>query len=130
MEFPIEAQAWPVSVAPILDLPRFRTPWRDRRDDAALIARRLALDLEGTEVPVRIEMIDAGFFRNRGAYLVGRACLSGGGWLPFVLALVNDDDGIHVDASSRASPMCTTSSARRLRTSMSPARTTTSSPHS
>ena len=98
VEFPIEAQAWPVSVAPILDLPRFRTPWRDRRDDAALIARRLALDLEGTEVPVRIEMIDAGFFRNRGAYLVGRACLSGGGWLPFVLALVNDDDGIHVDA--------------------------------
>ena len=98
VEFPLEAGAWPASVAPILDLPRFRTPWRDRDDDAARIARRLALDTGGMKTPERIEMIDAGFFRNRGAYLVGRACCSGGGRLPFVLALENDERGIHVDA--------------------------------
>ena len=97
-EFPLHPHDWPASVAPILDLPRFRTPWRDRHEDAALIARRLAVDLAGAETPERIEMINAGLFRNRGAYLVGRICLSGGGRLPFVLALVNDDDGVHVDA--------------------------------
>ena len=97
-EFPLDPEAWPASVGPILDLPRFRTPWRDRDGDAALIARCLARDTGGMERPERIEMIEAGFFRNRGAYLVGRACLSGGGRLPLVLALVNDDDGIHVDA--------------------------------
>ena len=98
VEFPIDPACGPSSLMPILDLPRFRTAWRDRDEDAALIARRLALDTRGGEAAERVEMIDAGFFRNRGAYLVGRVGLSGGGRLPFVLALENDDDGIHVDA--------------------------------
>ena len=98
VEIPIDPECGPSSVRPILDLPRFRIPWRDPDEDVALIVRRLALDARGGKAPESIEMIDAGFFRNRGAYLVGRVCLSGGGRLPFVLALVNDDGGIHVDA--------------------------------
>ena len=98
VEIPIDPKCGSSSVQPILDLPRFRVPWRDRDEDVDLIARRLGLDTQGGEAPERIEMIDAGFFRNRGAYLVGRVCLFGGGKLPFVLALVNDDDGVHVDA--------------------------------
>ena len=98
VEFPIDPACGPSSLMPILDLPRFRTAWRNRDEDAARIARRLALDTRGGEAAERVEMIDAGFFRNRGAYLVGRVGLSGGGRLPFVLALENDDDGIHVDA--------------------------------
>ena len=97
-EFPLDSRPWPESVSRILELPGFRRPWRDRGDDANRVARRLARDTAGTGRPRRIEMIEAGFFRNRGAYLVGRVCLQGGGILPFVLALVNDDDGIHVDA--------------------------------
>ena len=98
VEFPLESRSWSESVSRILELPGFRTPWHDRDDDAARVARRLARDTEGMASPRRIEMIEAGFFRNRGAYLVGRVCLHGGGRLPFVLALENDDDGIHVDA--------------------------------
>ena len=43
-------------------------------------------------------MIDAGFYRNRGAYIVGRIVLSGSVTVPFVIALLNDDQGIYVDA--------------------------------
>ena len=97
-EFPLDSRPWSESVAKILDLLGFRPPWRDRDDDAALIARRLARDSASMGRPQRIEMIEAGFFRNRGAYLVGRVAVRGARFLPFVLALVNDEDGIHVDA--------------------------------
>ena len=97
-EFPLESGSWPEPIERILDLPGFRTPWRDRSDDAARIARRLERDTHGMAEPRRIEMIEAGFFRNRGAYLVGRVRLQDGVRLPFVLALENDGDGIHVDA--------------------------------
>ncbi|MDX1512235.1 MAG: isocitrate dehydrogenase kinase/phosphatase AceK regulatory subunit, partial [Gammaproteobacteria bacterium] len=38
------------------------------------------------------------FFRNRGAYLVGRMTFSDGGVAPFIIALLNDNEGIFVDA--------------------------------
>jgi len=68
--------------------------------DARLCAERirLALDPEAKGLfPVRIEMVDAPFFRETGAYLIGRIC-----WqdrqMPLVIALGNAEGGIHVDA--------------------------------
>ncbi|MEL6266831.1 MAG: isocitrate dehydrogenase kinase/phosphatase AceK regulatory subunit [Pseudomonadota bacterium] len=53
----------------ILALPELEVTWRDRAGDAATVAERL-----GAAFPdgiAWIDMIRAGFYRNRGAYLVG-----------------------------------------------------------
>ena len=44
-----------------------------------------------------IELLRTVFFRERRAYLVGRT-LAGTQWLPLVIALVNDADGVRADA--------------------------------
>lgn len=62
---------------------------------AATIAA--ALNEAGGAGPVRLEMLEAVFYRNKGAYLVGKA--SGGGrMVPVVIAMLNDARGVHVDA--------------------------------
>jgi isocitrate dehydrogenase kinase/phosphatase len=60
------------------------------------IVRRLNDVLAGKagESLQAIEMIRGGFFRNRGAYLVGRLVLKGGEYKPFVIALLNEPDGV------------------------------------
>ncbi len=65
------------TVRKILEIPGFTQPFRDIEDDAFLIAERVneSLSLGGQgaahapRVLQEIEMIDAGFYRNRGAYL-------------------------------------------------------------
>lgn len=83
----------------ILDRTGFDAPWEDRDRDCRLIAERLAsaVDISGLR---GVEMVNPVFFRNKGAYLVGRLLLEGGGSTPLVLALLNEDDrsGIAVDA--------------------------------
>jgi isocitrate dehydrogenase kinase/phosphatase len=62
---------------------------------AATLSERLAPWGPG---PVRgIELMDTVFLRERRAYLVGRV-LGEARWAPLVLALVNDHDGLRVDA--------------------------------
>ena len=100
------ARLAPGTVRNILDIPGFARSYRDAEDDAFLIAERVneALGLDGrnrarTADAIReIEMIDAGFYRNRGAYLVGRIRLASGAETPLVIALLNDADGIYADA--------------------------------
>ena len=67
----------------------------DAEQVAALVRERLA---EGVEPgPVVVEMLRPVFFRNKGAYLVGR--VRGGGLvLPLVLPLIHAERGIVVDA--------------------------------
>lgn len=99
---------WPVSteiIAGILQIPGFSAPYRDIFDDARLIAARINEALEKFidpeapgDIPVTIEMIDGGFFRNRGAYLVGRIRHPAAPDIPLALALLNEKDGIFVDA--------------------------------
>ncbi len=43
-------------------------------------------------------MIDAGFYRNRGAYLVGRIILQDAAVVPLIIAILNGDHGLYVDA--------------------------------
>ena len=83
----------------ILDVPRFERPWRDRAGDVRLIAERLQSIFGGDERrPVEIQMTDAGFFRNRGAYIVGRIVFDDSSATPLILALLNHDAGIYVQA--------------------------------
>jgi isocitrate dehydrogenase kinase/phosphatase len=83
----------------ILQLPDFAVPYANRAGDARLIAVRISRFVRRRNAAVvQVEMIDAGFYRNRGAYLVGRIRFADGGWTPLIIALLNDDHGIYCDA--------------------------------
>lgn len=100
--FPGETGIDPVTIAEILSLPGFQCSYRDLDGDAHLVAARINQNFDRDEVKdskVRaIEMIDAGFFRNRGCYLVGRILFDNEAIFPLVIALLNDEHGIYVDA--------------------------------
>ena len=87
-------------VESILATYEFRTAWADRTADAGAIAR--AVDAHVAQaweasMPVEVDMLSPVFYRNRGAYLVGRIRhlnrVS-----PLVIALSSADDGIKADA--------------------------------
>lgn len=90
------------TVKQILAIPDFSAPFLSLEADAALIAARLnhLLDLDppGGNAITGLEMIDAGFFRNRGAYVVGRILLHSGAPRPLVIAFENTRQGIQCDA--------------------------------
>jgi len=78
----------------------FAAAFADLEEDAALAAESLARDLEtlapGAAVEV-LELVAAPFYRNKGAYLVGRL-QAGEVEVPLVLALVHPPEGVRVDA--------------------------------
>lgn len=86
----------------VLGVVGFEHAFRDLSRDAAAIRQRVLSDLEAKGAVlgdlIGLEMLRAGFFRNRGAYLVGALAFSDGRRWPFIVALLNDDDGIYVDA--------------------------------
>lgn len=90
------------TVKEILAVPDFSAPFAALDDDAELVAGRVneLLGLAGgdRDAIAAIEMIDAGFFRNRGAYIVGRILLESGAARPLVIALENTRQGIQCDA--------------------------------
>jgi isocitrate dehydrogenase kinase/phosphatase len=101
-EFPAGLSFLPETAMEILSVPDFATGYRDKDEDADLIAERINDWLDITDTGRRsiqsVQVIDAGFYRNRGAYLVGRFVLEGGVLAPLVIALLNDEGGIYVDA--------------------------------
>ena len=79
--------------------PALRATWRDREGDVRRVVERLgSIFRGGTGRPVEIQMTDAGFFRNRGAYVVGRIVFGDASATPLILALLNHDAGIYVQA--------------------------------
>ncbi|HEY6984573.1 MAG TPA: bifunctional isocitrate dehydrogenase kinase/phosphatase [Rhodanobacteraceae bacterium] len=83
----------------------FANGYADADASAAAIAEalsdRFALPGGGHGVH-RIELLHTLFFRERRAYLVGRALVgraaAGASWIPLVIALVNDANGVRADA--------------------------------
>ena len=113
-EFPMPYQGWEMAsarmyavhridtgvVRRILEDAGFRAPFRDLDGDAALAAERLGRGIAeafGSPEVDALDVLRPVFFRNKGAYLVGRARREGR-VLPLVLALSNDR-GIEVDAA-------------------------------
>ncbi|MGF1446624.1 MAG: isocitrate dehydrogenase kinase/phosphatase AceK regulatory subunit [Pikeienuella sp.] len=79
--------------------PALQAPFRDRARDADAVAARINAEL-GLDAAPRlqaVEAVTAGFFRNRGAYIVGALVLDGRR-SPLALALLHGSDGIYVDA--------------------------------
>ncbi len=101
-EFPGGVALSPETAIEILSVPDFAKDYQDKSEDAYLAAERVNAWLGATDNGQRsiqtIQVIDAGFYRNRGAYLVGRIILEGGELAPLVIALLNDENGIYVDA--------------------------------
>ena len=113
-ELPVPFQGWEMASARVYAVRRidagvirrvledagFQSPFRDLDGDAALAAERLEPGLAeafgGAEIDA-LDVLRPVFFRNKGAYLVGRA-RRGDARLPVVLALVNDREGLAVDA--------------------------------
>jgi isocitrate dehydrogenase kinase/phosphatase len=84
-----------------LQVPNFSVPFKDLEGDARKIARRvghLLRDRPGDSAPVALDVIEAGFFRDRSAFVVGRWVFADGQFEPLVVALLNGEQGIHADA--------------------------------
>jgi isocitrate dehydrogenase kinase/phosphatase len=84
-----------------LRVPNFAVPFRDLQGDVQKILQRIDVLLYGSPeaVPaVALELINAGFFRDRSAFIVGRWVLADDGMVPFVVALLNSPEGIYADA--------------------------------
>jgi isocitrate dehydrogenase kinase/phosphatase len=84
-----------------LAIPGFSVPFRDRDGDVRRILARLEAQFEGAgpaSLPVALDVVEAGFFRDRTAFLVARWVLGGGAYAPFVVAFLNSAAGIHADA--------------------------------
>ncbi len=78
----------------------FNAKFLDLETDAALAARMFQTELAntlGSQKVERIEMLEPAFFRNKAAYLMGRV-VAGDRLVPFVLVLLNHDDGIVIDS--------------------------------
>lgn len=84
------------AIRAVLAVPSLSVPFRNLEIDAARVARRIN-DRLGENISGVFEIIDAGFYRNRGAYIVGRIRLADK-VIPFGLALLNEDEGVFVDA--------------------------------
>ena len=88
-------------VSRILDDFAFAAPWEDRHRDAAnivgLLERELLPTLDCPLEGLRIEMLESVFYRNKAAYIVGRA-VHAGGVIPLILPCLNNErGGIYVD---------------------------------
>ncbi len=85
----------------ILRVPGFNVQYRELKVDAMLATQRVKGDLDdrfSTYKIQKIEVIKGEFYRNRGAYIVGRIVLDNLSNVPLVIALLNEEKGIYVDA--------------------------------
>ena len=88
-------------VSTALRIPNFSVPFRDLQGDAEKIRVRveqLLSDAFNGSPPVALDVVEAGFFRDRSAFIVGRWLLADDRIVPFVVALLNSPEGIYADA--------------------------------
>ncbi|MGC8641587.1 MAG: bifunctional isocitrate dehydrogenase kinase/phosphatase [Isosphaeraceae bacterium] len=94
------SQPLPALIKEILEACDFSAPFANIDRDVLRVAEVIDREREarGDRAPIdAIDMIDSVFYRNQGAYLVGRIA-SGDKFEPLTLALYHQKDGIVVDA--------------------------------
>lgn len=89
-------------VTRILDDFEFSAPWENKKRDIAnivsVVEEQILPQLNCPLPEVRIDVLESVFYRNKGAYLVGRA-VQGRRYLPILLPLLNNEKGgIYVDS--------------------------------
>jgi isocitrate dehydrogenase kinase/phosphatase len=88
-----------ISIA--LQVPNFSVPFRDLQGDSDKIrvrAEHLLRDAANGSRVLALDVVEAGFFRDRSAFIVGRWLLADDRIVPFVVALLNSPEGIYADA--------------------------------
>lgn len=74
--FPVSGRLRPGALEQVIATSNINAPFRDMAADAELIAERINAELDRLGASVTgacaLKVINAGFFRNRGAYVVGR----------------------------------------------------------
>lgn len=98
---PIPSQVDAELIANFLRVPGFSVPFRDLQDDSQRIVERVEPLLHGSAgdtAPVALEVVEAGFFRDRRVFVVGRWVRSDDSIVPFVVALQNSSQGIYAEA--------------------------------
>ncbi len=102
IQYPVDRIVGIDTIKEILNLEALPIAYQNLERDAALVLERMTRNYRLSEPDARlircIEMFKAGFYRNRGAYLVGRVDFGKGRYAPFIIALLNDDTGLYVDA--------------------------------
>jgi isocitrate dehydrogenase kinase/phosphatase len=89
----------PALVRRILERFAWSVPYASLERDAAIVARQIAdaVDALAERGPIELDVVRPVFYRNKGAYVVGRI-RRGGTTLPLVLPLLRAERGIVVDA--------------------------------
>ena len=97
--FEAPGQMTPALVEEILAVPDIDAPFKDLAGDSVRVSERINDELQiSPDRPLqRVEVVEAGFYRNRGAYIVGALEVAGDTG-PLALALLHPKDGIQVDA--------------------------------
>jgi len=84
-----------------LQVANFSVAFKDLKGDAQRIRQRverLLNDDPGAPVPVALDVVEAGFFRDRSAFVVARWVFADEHVVPLVVALLNGAQGIYADA--------------------------------
>ncbi len=101
-KFPIGKQIVAAEVVDMLGVARLNAPFRSIEQDAELCAERINQIMRTARIPTvnpsEIELFNAGFYRNRGLYLVGKIKHDTDQAIPLIFALLNDATGVYVDA--------------------------------
>jgi isocitrate dehydrogenase kinase/phosphatase len=98
---PVQGRIDDALLSTALQVPNFSVPFRDLKGDVQRIRQRvehLLSSRPGAAVPAALDVIEAGFFRDRSAFVVGRWVFADGHVEPLVVALLNSAQGIHADA--------------------------------
>ena len=99
---PIQGRIDAVLLTSAPKIPDFAVPFRDLPGDVERIRLRVEEVLNsadtGSALPLALDVVEAGFFRDRTAFVVARWVLTDGTFVPFVVALRNSPLGIYADA--------------------------------
>jgi len=101
MRLPVRGRIDGELLSRALHIPGFSVPFRDLQGDIGRILQRLEPLLYGVPEaprPVALDVVKAGFFRDRSAFVVARWVMSDRSFMPFVVALLNGPAGIYADA--------------------------------
>ena len=96
---PVQSRIDAELIASFLRVPGFSVPFRDLKADSQCIVERVEeLFVAAGPYPIALDVVEAGFFRDRSAFVVGRWVRSDDTFLPFVVALLNGPRGVYADA--------------------------------